>query len=70
MYNGAFAEAGDVDKAVEYKKKSLTFPKSVKKSVADARSKLKLLSEMKPYRDPALVAPNAPEFAPTEVKGQ
>src|SRR5581483_6905665 len=50
----AYAEAGDFEKAVEYQTKCLTFVDYEKQYGADARAKLKLFADKKPYRDPTL----------------
>ena len=62
----AYAEAGDFDKAVDYQKKALAMPAFPKTNEEDARRRLDLYAEKKPYHDPALAGEVAP--APREVK--
>jgi tetratricopeptide (TPR) repeat protein len=58
----AYAETGDFDKAMEYQKKALSFPKLAKAHAEDGRKRLEQFAQKKPYRDPVL-APR--ELAPS-----
>jgi tetratricopeptide (TPR) repeat protein len=59
----ANAEVGDFDKAVEFQKKALSFPDFEKTAGKEARQRLELYTQKKPYRDPAL-APRQPAQPP------
>jgi tetratricopeptide (TPR) repeat protein len=61
----AYAAAGDFDKAVEYQQKALSFPALAKDK--DARERLELYRQKKPYYDPAFF-PREPGPAPRVVK--
>jgi tetratricopeptide (TPR) repeat protein len=50
----AYAEAGDFDKAIEYQKKTLTFPEYEKRFGKPGQERLQLYSQKKPFRDPTL----------------
>ena len=63
----AYAEAGDFDKAMEYQKKALSFPKLAKAHAEDGRKRLELFAQKKPFRDPVL-APRELAPPPRAVK--
>jgi serine/threonine protein kinase len=64
----AYAEVGDFDKAVEYQKKALPLPELGTEVGPEARRRLELYSQKKPYRDPAFM-PRDLAPPPREVKG-
>ena len=64
----AHAEAGNYDKAIEFQKRVLTFPEYEKTSGSDARRRLDLYNENKPYRDPALAAKKKPMKSPRHAR--
>jgi tetratricopeptide (TPR) repeat protein len=55
----AYAESGDFDQALEYQNKALAFPAYEGRFGAEARQRLELYAQKKPYRDPTL-APREP----------
>jgi predicted ribosomally synthesized peptide with SipW-like signal peptide len=64
----AYAEDGDFDKAIENQKKALSFPDYAERS-KEARQRLELYSQKKPYRDAALIPPPREKGPPPrEVK--
>jgi len=52
----AYAEAGDFDRAVEFQKKTLSFPDFQTADGNGGRERLDLYERKMPYRDPALVS--------------
>jgi hypothetical protein len=63
----AYAEAGDFNKAMEYQKKALSFPKLAKAHAENGRKRLEQFVQKKPYRDPVL-APRELAPPPRAVK--
>ena len=66
----AYAEVGEFDKAIECQKKALAVPEFEKEKGADARRRLALYEQKKPFRDPELVNRPQRDIAPPprEVK--
>jgi tetratricopeptide (TPR) repeat protein len=53
----AYAESGDFDKAIKYQKQALAFPAFEKSAGPQARQRLDLYVQRKPYRDPVPAPP-------------